>query len=263
MRPEPHQTFRELLAQTRDGAVGAFAHSRADLDWLVRESNPDRRHGADRMTRVSFGQREPDGAGFCPPGRAVRAWRAARSLQPAAAESHGRTGTDGGWLDAAGWSKPSTWSRCWIEQLVDQLLRHYAVLLDNALTNPDSALSACALMSDDDAEWLRWVSTGEQFNTPAATLPDAGQPRERRWRPMPSPSFTKGREYSYREIDEESNRLAHWLIEPGHRHRGPRRGLAGQVTRIGHHRAGRSESRRGLPAGRPDLPGGSADVHPG
>ena len=68
LRPEPHLTFRELLAQTRDGAVGAFAHSRADLDWLVRESNPDRRHGADRMTRVSFGQREPDGAGFCPPG---------------------------------------------------------------------------------------------------------------------------------------------------------------------------------------------------
>ena len=67
-RPQSHQTFRELLTQTRDSAVGAFAHSRADLDWLVRESNPDRRHGADRMTRVSFGQRDADGAGFCPPG---------------------------------------------------------------------------------------------------------------------------------------------------------------------------------------------------
>ena len=46
MRPRPRMTFRELLTQTRDGAVGALAHSRVDLEWLVRESNPDRRHGA-------------------------------------------------------------------------------------------------------------------------------------------------------------------------------------------------------------------------
>ena len=55
MRPKPRQTFRELLTETRDSAVGALAHSRVDLEWLVRASNPDRRHGAERMTRVSFG----------------------------------------------------------------------------------------------------------------------------------------------------------------------------------------------------------------
>ena len=63
-----YDASRELLLQTRDGAVGALAHSRVDLEWLVRASNPDRRHGAERMTRVSFGLREPDGGGFCPPG---------------------------------------------------------------------------------------------------------------------------------------------------------------------------------------------------
>ena len=68
MRPKPRQTFRELLTETRDSAVGALAHSRVDLEWLVRASNPDRRHGAERMTRVSFGLREPDGGGFSPPG---------------------------------------------------------------------------------------------------------------------------------------------------------------------------------------------------
>src|SRR6202000_2255206 len=68
MRPEPRLTFRELLVQTRDGPLAPFAHSRVDLEWLVRASNPDRRHGAERMTRVSFGLREPDGGGFSPPG---------------------------------------------------------------------------------------------------------------------------------------------------------------------------------------------------
>ena len=32
---------------------------------------------------------------------------------------------------------------------------------------------------------------------------------------MPSPSATKAANYTYREIDEESNRVAHWLIEQG------------------------------------------------
>ncbi|MGZ4513225.1 MAG: amino acid adenylation domain-containing protein [Mycobacterium sp.] len=213
LRPEPHQTFRELLAQTRDGAVGAFAQSRADLDWLVRESNPDRRHGADRMTRVSFGQREPDGAGFCPPGvRCERGELRGRfnQLPLSFMIELDRTadGSGGGLVEAEYLVEVLD------QQLVDQLLRHYAVLLDHALTNPDSALSACALMDADDAEWLRWASTGERFDTPAATLPVLVS-RRAALAPDAVAVVYEGREYTYREIDEESNRLAHWLIEQG------------------------------------------------
>src|SRR5438309_6010460 len=68
LRPRPTMSFRELLKSTRDIATGAFAHQRVGLDRAVRELNPDRRHGAERMTRVSFGFREPDGGGFRPPG---------------------------------------------------------------------------------------------------------------------------------------------------------------------------------------------------
>ncbi|MEE2852377.1 MAG: amino acid adenylation domain-containing protein [Actinomycetota bacterium] len=213
LRPQPHQTFRELLAQTRDGAVGAFAHSRADLDWLVRESNPDRRHGADRMTRVSFGQREPDGAGFCPPG--VRCERGElrghfNQLPLSLMVELNRTfdGSSGGMLEAEYLVEVMD------QQLVEQLLRHYAALLDGLLSEPDAKLSACALMSAEDAEWLRAVSTGEEFVTPASTLPElvgrrAGQT------PDAVAVVYEGRAYSYLEIDEESNRVAHWLIEQG------------------------------------------------
>ena len=170
MRPEPQLTFRELLAQTRDSAVGAFAHSRVDLEWLVRASNPDRRHGAERMTRVSFGLREADGGGFCPPG--VRCERAEL-------RGHVSQLPLGLMIELA---RPRGLGRGAIVEaeylvevldrpLVDQLLRHYGVLLDHALANPDTTLSACGLMSDDDAGWLRDVSSGEDFSTPASTLP--------------------------------------------------------------------------------------------
>ncbi|MEZ0350501.1 amino acid adenylation domain-containing protein [Mycobacterium sp. pR1184] len=211
LQPHSHQTFRALLAQTRDSAVGAFAHSRADLDWLVRESNPDRRHGADRMTRVSFGQRDPDGAGFCPPG--VQCTRAElrghfNQLPLSFMVELQRSGNGGGLLEAEYLVEVLD------RPLVQQLLRHYVVLLDSVLSNPDATLSACALMSGEDAEWLRRVSTGEEFTTTAATLPELVSRRASSAPDAIAVSY-EGRDYSYREIDEESNRVAHWLIDQG------------------------------------------------
>ncbi len=208
MQPQPRQTFRELLVQTRDNAIGAFAHSRVDLEWLVRASNPDRRHGAERMTRISFGLREPDGGGFCPPGvRCERAELRGHFSQLPLSLMIELTGTTAvieaeylvEVLDRA---------------LVDQLLRHYGVLLGNALAHPDTTLSACGLMSEADANWLRAVSSGDHFTTPAATLPALVSQRAAQ-SPGAVAVVYEGRHYSYREINDEANRLAHWLIEQG------------------------------------------------
>ncbi|WP_292990141.1 non-ribosomal peptide synthetase [Mycobacterium sp.] len=210
MRPEPRQTFRELLSQTRDNAVGALAHSRVDLEWLVRASNPDRRHGAERMTRVSFGLREPDGGGFSPPGvRCERAdLRGHFSQLPLSVMVE---------LDGSGHGavvEAEYLVEVLDRPLVDQLLRHFGVLLDHALAQPDTTLSACGLMSEPDEEWLRAVSSGEDFSTPASTLPEMVA-RRAALTPDPVAVVYEGRQYSYREIDDEANRLAHWLIEQG------------------------------------------------
>jgi mycobactin peptide synthetase MbtE len=210
MKPQPRQTFRELLAQTRDSAVGALAHSRVDLEWLVRESNPDRRHGAERMTRVSFGMREPDGGGFSPPGV---------HCERADLRGHFSQLPLGLMVELDGPGRGALIEAEYLVEvldrpLVDQLLRHYAVLLEHALANPDTTLSACELMSEADAEWLSGVSAGEDFHTPAATLPGLVTRRAAQT-PDAVAVVYEGRQYSYREIDDESNRLAHWLIERG------------------------------------------------
>ncbi|MGA8544127.1 MAG: amino acid adenylation domain-containing protein [Mycobacterium sp.] len=210
MQPQPRQTFRELLTQTRDSAIGALAHSRVDLEWMVRASNPDRRHGAERMTRVSFGLREPDGGGFCPPGvRCERAELRGHLSQLPLSLMIELPSADGGALVEAEYLVEVL-----DRGLVDQLLRHYAVLLDNALAHPDSALSACGLMSEADAEWLRQVSSGEDFATAATTLPALVSQRAA-CTPEAVAVVYEARHYSYREINEEANRFAHWLIERG------------------------------------------------
>lgn len=208
VQPNGSRSFRELVEAARDTALGAFAHQRINLDRVVRELNPDRRHGAERMTRVSFGFREPDGGGFAPTG-----------ITTERAELRGQhTQLPLGFmveLDAAG-----AVVECeHLTEVVDadlarQMLGHFGELLDSALAEPEAPLARLALMSDADAQWLRRVSAGEAFDTPATTLTALVQEQAART-PDATAVVYEGRHYSYREINESANRLAHWLIGQG------------------------------------------------
>ena len=104
LRPQPAMSFRDC-SKHRDTATGAFAHQRVSLDRAVREFNPDRRHGAERMTRVSFGFREPDGGGFRPPGVESSATSCAATSPSCRWVSWSSSTTPARWL------RPNTWWR--------------------------------------------------------------------------------------------------------------------------------------------------------
>jgi mycobactin peptide synthetase MbtE len=208
LRPQPAQTFHELVTHTRDTTLGAFAHQRINLDRVVREINPDRRHGVERLARVTFGAREADGGGFCPPG-----------LTCERAELRGQfTQLPLGFMvefdDHGALVEAEYLTEIIDAPLARQLLDHFAVLLDAALAHPDYALRDLPLMNGDDAGWLRNVSAGEQFSTPATTLPALIEAQAART-PDAVAIGHEGRHYSYREINEAANRFAHWLIEQG------------------------------------------------
>ncbi|WP_319451819.1 MULTISPECIES: non-ribosomal peptide synthetase [unclassified Mycobacterium] len=211
LRPQGSRCFRELIAAARDTALGAFAHQRINLDRVVRELNPDRRHGAERMTRVSFGFREPDGGGFRPAG--VRSERAElrghhTQLPLGFMVEFDSTGGTGAVVEAEHLTEVID------VDLARQLLEHFSVLLDNALAEPDVPLFRLGLYSAADAEWMRRVSHGEQFDTPATTLTALVSEQAART-PDATAVVYEGRHYSYREVNESANRLAHWLIEQG------------------------------------------------
>ncbi|WP_156685576.1 non-ribosomal peptide synthetase [Mycobacterium sp. Marseille-P9652] len=208
-RPRPGLTFRGLLADTRDDTAGALAHQRVNLDWLAREVNPDRRHGAERMTWVGFGFRQPDGGGFCPPGVECRRGDLRGQLSHLPLNFTVEPAADGGALVEAEYQVEVL-----DQPVTQQMLEHYAVLLDSALAAPDAELGRLTLISDADAEWLRGASSGPRFDTPATTLPGLVTKRAA-LTPDAVAVVYEGRHYTYREINEESNRLARWLIERG------------------------------------------------
>jgi mycobactin peptide synthetase MbtE len=83
--------------------------------------------------------------------------------------------------------------------LARQLLDHFAVLLDAALADPDLTLRDLPLMGAADADWLRSMSAGERFTTPASTIPALVEAQAART-PDAVAVVYEGRRYSYREI---------------------------------------------------------------
>ncbi|AKS33470.1 non-ribosomal peptide synthetase [Mycolicibacterium goodii] len=208
LRPRGDAGFRELVLQTREVALGAFAHQRVNLDRVVRELNPDRRHGAERMTRVSFGFREPDGGGFCPAG--VTCERA----ELRGSHTQLPLGFMVEWDATGATVEAEHLTQVLDAGLAEQMLRHFTVLLDNALADPERALWRLDLFTAEDAEWLTRMATGEAFDTPATTLTDLVT-RQAERTPDATAVVYEGRHYTYREINEAANRVAHWLIAQG------------------------------------------------
>lgn len=208
LRPQAAAGFRETVLATRDTALGAFAHQRINLDRVVRELNPDRRHGAERMTRVSFGFREPDGGGFRPEG-----------VTCARGELRGNVtqlplGFMVEWDGADAVVEAEHLTEIIDADLAARMLTSFEVLLEHALADPERPLARLDILSAEDAEWLRAVSHGERFETPATTLTALVEAQA-----AETPDVTavvyEGRHYSYREINETANRLAHKLIAQG------------------------------------------------
>ncbi|WP_099023838.1 non-ribosomal peptide synthetase [Mycolicibacterium palauense] len=211
LRPRAGLTFRELLAQARDTSLGAFAHQRVSLDRVVADLNPDRQHGAERMTRVSFGFRGPDRHGLRPPGVTCRR-----------AELRGQvTQLPLGFMvefpEAGDTGTGFTVEAEHLVEIIDpalagQLLDHYAVLLESALAAPDTPVRELELMGAEERRRLLEISRGERFDTPADTLAGLVEAQAART-PDHIAVVYEGRAYSYREINEAANRLAHWLID--------------------------------------------------
>lgn len=208
LRPQPTMGFRDLVLATRDTALGAFAHQRINLDRVVRELNPDRRHGAERMTRVSFGFREPDGGGFRPEG-----------VRCARGELRGHvTQLPLGFMVEFDGTNAVVEAEHLTEiidaDLAQRMLTSFAVLLDSALADPERPLARLDILSAEDAEWMHAMSHGERFDTPATTLTALVQEQAAKT-PDVTAVVYEGRHYSYREINETANRLAHKLIAQG------------------------------------------------
>ncbi|MGV0624793.1 amino acid adenylation domain-containing protein [Mycolicibacter minnesotensis] len=203
------ERFSDLLASTRDCALGAFGHQGINLDRVVRELNPDRRHGGvERLTRLSFGFRGSNWSLFQPEGltctRAEYRGKVAQLPLGIMVEA----GEHGALIEAEYLHDVLD------EALVEQLLRHLVQLLTAAVAQPQSTVGELDMLGDEDRAWLDLVSRGPEFNAPPATLGSLVADRAAATPDAIAVVDDDGR-YTYAEINARANRVAHHLIAAG------------------------------------------------
>ncbi|BBX10432.1 non-ribosomal peptide synthetase [Mycolicibacterium aichiense] len=208
MRPDRWSSFADLVGAARDAAVGAFAHQRVNLDRVVRELNPDRRYGVERMARVSFGMRHPDGDGFQPGGITCR--RAEFRGQYAQLPLGFMVEFTGGEAEV----EVEYLTEVIDAGLAEQMLRSFVILLEDALSHPDRVLADLAVIDEADTARLFEMSRGEEYACPPMTLGDLVAEQAVR-QPDAIAVVYEDRHYSYRELNAAANRHAHWLAAQG------------------------------------------------
>ena len=199
-------TFRELLDQVREATLRAYEHQDVPFEKLVEELQPERSLSRHPLFQVMF------------------------TLQDGGELK--LSGLELTWMDTANEiakfdlsffiSETENGLYAWFEYdtelferpTVARMLRHFGALLEGIVANPDMRLSELPMLTEAEQEQLRqWNQTTTDygrdqclqqiFETQVSQQPDAV-------------AVVQGKEqFTYRELNERANQLAHYLREHG------------------------------------------------
>ncbi|HEX3151861.1 MAG TPA: amino acid adenylation domain-containing protein [Gemmataceae bacterium] len=199
-------TFRELLERVRQTRLGAFAHQDVSLESLIEELRPGR-----DTSRQAFFQ-----AAFYYQNVNIIPERFAR-MKVSTLPVHNGTSMfdlrlvleDGPFGGLWGWIEYNT--DLFEESHIRQLVGHFLTVLEAAAANPTTPISKLPLLTPAErqrivAEWNQTVADYPK----ADCLPD-GFARRAADLPNAPALICNGKAISYRQLQERSNRLAHFL----------------------------------------------------
>src|SRR5215510_2921983 len=199
-------TFRELLDQIRETTLRAYEHQDVPFEKLVEELQPERSLSRHPLFQVMFTLQ--DGGELKLSGLELT-WMDTENEIAKFDLSFFISETDTGlyaWFeyDTELFEKPT----------IARMLRHFEVLLEGIVTNPDARLSELPLLTDAEQEQLReWNQTTTDYGRDLCLQETV----ETRTLEQPDAiAVIHGKEQiTYRELNERANQLAHYLREHG------------------------------------------------
>jgi amino acid adenylation domain-containing protein len=204
-------TFRELLARTRETVLGAMAHQELPFEKVVAALQPDRGPERNPFFQVMFVLQSASGP---------QPQAAALQFEPVELDN-GTAKLDltlslaesaGGLVLSAEYRtdlfEPATIAR---------LLGHYRVLLSGAAADPARRVAELPLLTEPERRQLLTEWSGRRRPYPReSTVVDLFEQQARRRPDAPALTGVAAR-LTYRELDEQSNRLARVLQRDGAR----------------------------------------------
>lgn len=199
-------TFRELLQRVRARTIGALTHDDVPFDQLVRALQPSQDIGKRTLFNVSFSL-EP------PPPLLPAGWRL--TLMDVATEAAKfdlyleLDDRSDGIVGRFGYN-----AELFTAQTIERLAGHWNSVLIGVLQDPEQRVGALPLLTEREREQALCVWAGaerayapvvlpELFEQQVAKTPNALALRDDRYR------------FTYRELDERANQLAHYLRANG------------------------------------------------
>ncbi len=201
------QTFTDLLAETKDTDLAAFAHADVPFERLVEVLNPERSTARNPLFQVALSFTNLPDTGFELPGLRVGAVDFEVGIAKFDLE-----------LTVAGWAESGTvgmftfardlFDAATVEVFAQRFLR----VLEAIAADPEIGVGAIDIL--DGSERADLVARFGLPAMPARTLPQLIADAVAIDRDAPAVVF-EGRSLSYGELDERSNRLARLLIGHG------------------------------------------------
>lgn len=204
-----HPSFRDLLARTRETVLGAMAHQDLPFEKLVAGLQPDRNSARNPFFDVMFVLQSAAGS---PP--------QAPSLEFQPLELDNGTAKFDLTLSLADTTEGLVVSAEYRTDLFDpttitRLLGHYHSLLAAAVAQPEQKVAELPLLSPDERSQLLdgWSGSHRRLSGASTVLDLFREQVERSPHALAlTDSITR---LTYREFDEQSNRLAHLLQQHG------------------------------------------------
>jgi amino acid adenylation domain-containing protein len=204
---EDDPSFRQLLHDVRQTAVGAFSNQDLPFEKLVEELNPDRQLSFPPLAQVSFALNtveEPLGLEELRTARVSGARRTTKfDLGLYAAET------------AEGLRLSIEYSTdLFDEATVERMLAHYMSLLRSALEDPGRRVSELPLLDEEERELALAAGATAQEDYPVACMHELFE-RAAAERPQTIAATHDGAAISYEELNRRANQVAHCLRSRG------------------------------------------------
>ncbi|WP_163867352.1 non-ribosomal peptide synthase/polyketide synthase, partial [Myxococcus eversor] len=199
----PELTFRGLLAQVRDTTLGAYEHQDLPFERLVEELQPARDLGRTPLFQAMFVLQDtptPELALSDLTLKNVDVEHSSTKFELNLHMTRAADGYQGGLAFSTDLFEPAT---------AERLLHHFQHLLERALATPDAPLATLSLLTDEERKRLLPNAVNETAR-PGLPFPRLFEQQAARTPEAPA-LRCEDQEWSYRQLDQRANQLAHHL----------------------------------------------------
>ena len=198
-------SFRALIARVRTIALDAYDHQDVPFEQLVEALNPERDLSHTPVFQVMFDLRRRTSRSPMLPGLSVKGLD-----QPGTTAKFDMSLS----LDESATGITGTWeysTELFEEATVQRMLQHFQVLLESAASNPEQRISTLPLLSEAERHQIlvSWNDTQADYPEDRCIHQLFADQAQRT--PEATAAVFEEHSLSYRDLDDRSNQLAHYL----------------------------------------------------